>query len=105
VSSAGSGRRIAIGSSGNKRFSQEISRDIKLLNFKKLYWPNYYKSSLVDRHMHAKLAIRLYGGSWVRFPLYPPRRDFGQILYLELPVRFSVKLRYSIRAVVGSDSE
>jgi len=30
---------------------------------------------------------------------------FGQVLYLQLPVRFGVKLRYSIRAVVGSASE
>src|SRR6218665_4135461 len=45
------------------------------------------------------------GGSWVRLPLKPPRRDFGQVLYLQLPVRFGVILRYSIRAVVGSASE
>ena len=32
-------------------------------------------------------------------------RDLGQVLYLQLPVRFGVKLRYSIRAVVGSASE
>src|SRR6218665_2174099 len=45
------------------------------------------------------------GGSWVRLVLWPSRRDFGQVLYLQLPVRFGVKLRYSIRAVVGSASE
>ena len=28
--------------------------------------------------------------------------DLGQVLYLQLPVRFGVKLRYSIRAVVGA---
>src|SRR6218665_2468243 len=44
------------------------------------------------------------GGSWVRLPLWPPCRDLGQVLYLQLPVRFGVKLRYSIRAVVGSAS-
>ena len=38
-------------------------------------------------------------------PLYPPRRDLGQEIYLPLPVRFGVKLRYSIRAVEGSASE
>src|SRR6218665_2152784 len=32
-------------------------------------------------------------------------RDIGQVLYLQLPVRFGVKLQYSIRAVVGSASE
>ena len=32
-------------------------------------------------------------------------RDLGQVLYLQLSVRFGVKLRYSIRAVVGSASE
>src|SRR6218665_1600326 len=26
------------------------------------------------------------GGSWVRIPLYPPRRDLGQVLNLQLPV-------------------
>ena len=40
------------------------------------------------------------GESWVRLPLYPSRMDLGQVLYLQLPVRFGVKLRYSIRAVV-----
>src|SRR6218665_126991 len=44
------------------------------------------------------------GGSWVRLPLWPSRRDLGQVLYLQLPVRFGVKLRYSICAVVGSAS-
>ena len=44
-------------------------------------------------------------GSWVRLPLQPPRRGLGQVLYLQLPVRFGVKLRYSIRVVVGSASE
>jgi len=29
----------------------------------------------------------------------------GQVLYLQLPVSFGVKLQYSIRAVVGSASE
>ena len=29
----------------------------------------------------------------------------GEVLYLQLPVRFIVKLQYSIRAVVGSASE
>src|SRR6218665_9138 len=45
------------------------------------------------------------GGSGVRLPLWPSRRDLGQVLYLQLPVRFGVKLRYSVRAVVGSASE
>src|SRR6218665_37928 len=45
------------------------------------------------------------GGSCVRLPLWPSRRDLGQVLYLQLRVRFGVKLRYSIRAVVGSASE
>src|SRR6218665_3726113 len=34
-----------------------------------------------------------------------PRRDLRQVPYLQLPVRFGVKLRYSIRAVVGSAPE
>ena len=38
-------------------------------------------------------------------PLWPSRMDLGQVLYLQLPVRFGVKLRYNIRAVVGSASE
>src|SRR6218665_3638473 len=45
------------------------------------------------------------GGPWVRLPLWPSRRYLGQVLYLQLPVRFGVKLRYSIRAVVWSASE
>jgi len=31
--------------------------------------------------------------------------DLGQVLYLQLPVRFGVKLRYNIRAVVGGASK
>ena len=31
--------------------------------------------------------------------------DLGQVLYLKLPMRFGLKLRYSIRAVVGRASE
>ena len=38
-------------------------------------------------------------------PALAVMRDLGQVLYLQLPVRFGVKLRYSIRAVVGSASE
>ena len=40
-------------------------------------------------------------------PVEPARRDLGQVLYtyLQLPVRFGVKLRCNIRAVVGSASE
>ena len=38
-------------------------------------------------------------------PALAAARDLGQVLYLQLPVRFGVKLRYSIRAVVGSASE
>src|SRR6218665_2615940 len=34
-----------------------------------------------------------------------PRRDLGQVHYLQLPVRFGVKLRNSMRAIVGSASE
>src|SRR6218665_398790 len=37
--------------------------------------------------------------------LAAPYRDLVQFLYLQLPVRFGVKLRYSIRAVVGSAAE
>ena len=38
-------------------------------------------------------------------PALAVTRDLGQVLFLQLPVRFGVKLRYSIRAVVGSASE
>ena len=44
------------------------------------------------------------GGSWVRLPLWLPHKDLGQVLYLQLPVRFGMRLRYSIRAVVWSAS-
>src|SRR6218665_131827 len=33
-----------------------------------------------------------------------PCRDLGKVLHLQLPVRYGVKLRCSIRAVVGSTS-
>ena len=35
----------------------------------------------------------------------PPRRDPGQVLHSQLLMRFGVKLRFSVRAVVGSASE
>ena len=35
----------------------------------------------------------------------PPRRDPGQVLHSQLLMRFGVKLRLSVRAVVGSASE
>src|SRR5688572_24851311 len=35
----------------------------------------------------------------------PPRRDPGQVLHSQLLMRFCVKLRFSVRAVVGSASE
>src|SRR6218665_3106749 len=57
----------------------------------------------VMAHMLRRLLST--GGSWVRLPLWPSRRDLGQVLYLQLSVRFGVKPRYSIRAVVGSSSE
>src|SRR6218665_3564482 len=67
----------------------------------------YHSHSTVRRTVMAHWLRRLLstGGSWVRLPLWPSRRDLGQVLYLQLPVRFGVKLRYSIRAVVGSASE
>src|SRR5688572_8285293 len=34
-----------------------------------------------------------------------PRRDPGQVLHSQLLIRFGVKLRFSVRAVVGSASE
>src|SRR5688572_3982235 len=34
-----------------------------------------------------------------------PRRDPGQVLHSQLLMRFGVKLRFSVRAVVGSASE
>src|SRR5688572_11686832 len=34
-----------------------------------------------------------------------PRRDTGQVLHSQLLMRFGVKLRFSVRAVVGSASE
>src|SRR6218665_2019891 len=58
-----------------------------------------------DVMAHCLRRLLSTGGSWVRLPLWPSRRDLGQVLYLQLPVRFGVKLRYSIRAVVGSASE
>src|SRR6218665_642820 len=62
-------------------------------------------STLWDVMAHWLRRLLSTGGSWVRLPLWPSRRDLGQVLYLQLPVCFGVKLRYSIRAVVGSASE
>src|SRR6218665_1109118 len=62
-------------------------------------------NKLLDMVAHWLRRLLSTGGSWVRLPLKPPCRDLGQVLYLQLPVRFGVKLRYSIRAVVGSASE
>src|SRR6218665_170381 len=62
----------------------------------------YYEWDVMAHWLRRLLST---GGSWVRLPLWPSRRDLGQVLYLQLPVRFGVKLRYSIRAVVGSASE
>ena len=45
------------------------------------------------------------GGLRVRIYLKPPRRDPGQVLHSQLLMRFGVKLRFSVRAVVGSASE
>src|SRR5688572_16717491 len=45
------------------------------------------------------------GGLRVRIYLKPPRRDPGQVLHSQLLMRFGVKLRFSVRAVVGSTSE
>ena len=44
---------------------------------------------------------RVFGST----PALKPRKDLGQVIYLQLHVRFGVKLRYSIRAVVGSAYE
>jgi len=40
-------------------------------------------------------------GLWVWIPLYPPRRDLGQVLNLQLPVAHRRETRESIRAVLG----
>src|ERR1043165_6981974 len=41
------------------------------------------------------------GARWCK----PPRKDLGQVLHSQLLMRFGVKLRFSVRAVVGSASE
>ena len=64
-----------------------------------------FSRTLWDVMAHWLRRLLSTGGSWVRLPLWPSRRDLGQVLYLQLPVRLGVKLRYSIRAVVGSASE
>src|SRR6218665_1398603 len=68
-----------------------------------LTWYNAYDLTcfdLLDMVAHWLRRLLSTGGSRVRLPLQPPCRDLGQ-----LPVRFGVKLRYSIRAVVWSASE
>ena len=54
---------------------------------------------------HGGAVIESIAFNWRVVDSTPPCRDLGQVLYLQLPVRFGVKLRYSIRAVVGSASE
>src|SRR6218665_1356034 len=66
--------------------------------------PKTNENHMWDVMAHWLRRLLSTGGSWVRLPLWPSRRDLGQVLYLQLPVRFGVKLRYSIRAVVGSAS-
>ena len=70
------------------------------LLFKDAEWSHCW-----DMMAHWLRRLLSTGGSWVRLPLWPSCRDLGQVLYLQLPVRFGVKLLYSIRAVVGSASE
>src|SRR6218665_1414400 len=67
--------------------------------------PLYIHSWTLDVMAHWLRRLLSTGRSWVRLPLWPSRRDLGQVLYLQLPVRFGVKLRYSNRAVIGSASE
>src|SRR5688572_6238879 len=45
------------------------------------------------------------GGLRVRIHLKPSRRDPGHVLHSQLLMRFGVKLRFSVRAVIGSTSE
>ena len=55
----------------------------------------YFITRTSKRDVMAHWLRRLLStrGSWVRLPLWPSRRDLGQVLYLQLPVRFGVKLR------------
>src|SRR6218665_1136633 len=53
-----------------------------------------HDGALVEAMAHWLRRLLSTGGSWVRLPLWPSRRDLGQVLYLQLPVRFGVKLRY-----------
>src|SRR6218665_1796834 len=43
-------------------------------------------------------------GSWVRYPLYPPRRDHGQVLPSLLPVALRLEIQAQYPCCVGSAS-
>ena len=45
------------------------------------------------------------GGSWVRIPLLPPRRDLGQVLNSQLPVALRREISAQYPCCVGSASE
>src|SRR6218665_1371247 len=83
-------------------FSQKFLQQLKTTLFGRA---GVGSASEWDVMAHWLRRLLSTGGSWVRLPLWPSRRDLGQVLSLQLPVRFGVKLRYSIRAVVGSASE
>src|SRR6218665_2527183 len=54
-------------------------------------WPqigsdHVYKVTWRDVVVHYQRRYLSTGGSWVRIPLYPPRRDLGQVLHSQLRV-------------------
>src|SRR6218665_3116601 len=87
--------------------SAELAANRKIVKYSQLTTSYHFVPVAFETMVMVPWLSRLLstGGSWVRFPLQPSRRDLGQVLYLQLPVRFGVKVRYSIRAVVGSASE
>src|SRR6218665_931237 len=89
----------------NQKDVNEIDINGNDVNGKDVIWKIYHVMAWWDVMAHWLRRLFSTGGSWVRLPLWPSHRDLGQVLYLQLPVRFGVKLRYSIRAVVGSASE
>jgi len=73
------------------------------------------KHTRASTHIHAHVCLYIVGrcgslvdsseGSWVRIPLWLPRRDLGQVLRWQLPVALWRETPTRYLCCVGSTSE